>query len=195
VKTPVDLVKVYVHGKSSLTLGSDIKMTGNELPTRIKSRLFPEPYDCDISPAGSFEFLIKTSPILFNGRYAVGFKQLKGEITYDHYLDVRTEAQRLCKALWLFREVGIHLIFCGPERYWKDKIKDISADITGVHCIIVQAIHFIDPNTRASHVSRSTWGLVKFGNGGLVSKIVEEELNRNTNNRLQRDGLTAAPEA
>lgn len=153
-------------------------MTGNDLSTKLKARLHPKPYTDEIIPLDGFDFLLYRKNSMPGSRYAVAFRQLTKEITFEQFLEIRSQAQKLTKSMWLFREVGIHIIFCGPEIYWKDQIKNITADTTGVHSIIVQAIHFIDPDTKSCHLNRSTWGPVKFGVGGLVSNIVEEEINK-----------------
>lgn len=160
-------------------------MTGNDLSTQLKARLYPKPYDVDISPSGSFDFVIQSKALFANGKYVVGFKQLTKEISFDQFLDIRSEAQKLIKSMWLFREKGIYLIICGPEKYWKKHTEMIVADKTGLHSLIVNAVHFIDPENSATHLSSSSWGSLEFGDVRLVSSIIEEELKNNSNQSLE----------
>ena len=74
-------------------------MTENELSTRIKNRLHPEPYDVDISPSGDFNFIIQSNATFGNGKYVVGFRQLTNETSFDEFIDIRSEAQKLTKSL------------------------------------------------------------------------------------------------
>ncbi len=149
-------------------------MTGNDLSIRLKARLFPRPYDVDISPSEEFDFVIMRKAAVPSGKYAVGFKQLTSEISFDQFLDIRMQARQLTKSMWLFREVGIYLILCGPEEIWRNRTGEIVADKTGLHSIIINAVHFIDPTSQSSHLSTSSWGSIEFGDINLVSEIVEE---------------------
>ena len=151
-------------------------MTSTDLSTRIKLRVHPEPYDVDISPSGNFDFILKSKAIFANGKYAVGFKQISAPIDYDQFLEIRSEAQKLTKSRWLFREVGLYLIICGKENFWSDQQEMIVADKTGLHSIIINAVHFVDPDTGKTHLTTSSWGSVEFGDVNLISKVIEEEL-------------------
>lgn len=151
-------------------------MTNIELSTRLKERLHPEPYDDNISPSGNFDFILKSKSKLPGGRYAVGFAKLSEKLSRDQFSKIRSEAQKLTKSMWMFRETGIYIILCGPEQFWKDHTQEITADKTGLHNIIVNAIHFIDPETKSNHLSTSSWGPVEFGDVKLVSNIIEEEI-------------------
>ena len=55
----------------------------------------------------------------------------------------------------------------------------VTADKTGLHSIIVNAVHFIDPETKSTHLNTSSWGSVEFGDVKLVSNVIDEELKDN----------------
>ncbi|MDP6634064.1 MAG: hypothetical protein QGG42_04155 [Phycisphaerae bacterium] len=149
-------------------------MTPNELSQAIRTRLHPRPYYKDIQPSGGFDFMIMRSSLLVCGHYAFGFRQLGSVSVADAYRDAVSEARRLTKAIWLIREVGMYFMFCGPESSWRDHIQEGVTAKTGLHSLIVQAVHFVDPETGANHLNRSAWGSIKFGGLIPIPKMVEE---------------------
>jgi hypothetical protein len=73
-------------------------------------------------------------------------------------------------------QVGLYLVVVGPAREWSRIAAEATADQTSLHTVIVQAVHFVDLNTRASVVNRSQWGPIRFGGSGAVSDGVERAL-------------------
>jgi hypothetical protein len=153
-------------------------MTGTELSTQIKSRVYPEPYSVDISPSGDFEFILQSKGIFPGGRYILAFRNMESEISFDQFLDIRSEIQKSTKAIWMFREVGLYLILSGKKEYWENQIDWVVADKTGLHSVIVNAVHFVDPETKENNLTTSSWGSHEFGDVRLISKVIEEELNK-----------------
>jgi hypothetical protein len=149
---------------------------GSNFSNKLKTKLFPKLYSEEILASGDFSFLLMKKGALTTSRYAVGFMCLSKEMTLEDFWAVRSNACKLTKSMWLFREVGIYLIFCGPEKYWESHTKEITADKSGLHSIIVNAVHFVDPESKATHLSTSSWGSVEFGNTGFISGIVDELL-------------------
>ena len=106
----------------------------------------------------------------------MGFMYLSRELTLEDFWAIRSSARKFTKSMWLFREVGIYLILCGPEKYWEGHTEEITADKSGLHSIIVNAVHFVDPEAKTTHLSTSSWGSVEFGDTGFISGVVEELL-------------------
>jgi hypothetical protein len=80
-------------------------------------------------------------------------------------------------------QVGFYLVVVGPASVWSKVAPEVTADHTSLHAVIVQAIHFVDLNTRASVVNRSQWGPVRFGGTTGVSDAVLEVLGRKRGSR------------
>ena len=80
--------------------------------------------------------------------------------------------------MWFLREVGLYLMFCGPQTKWRDQKAHAPVDNTGFHHIIVQATHFIDPETGENHLNQSSWGPVKFGGLIPIPEMVKEVIER-----------------
>lgn len=143
---------------------------------RLKTVLYPVPYTNEIAPAGSFDFLLVRDSGMPGGKYAFAFKSISSRPLRDQFSEAKLEAKKLTNARWLFREVGLYIVLCGSRALWKDRADDFSADRTGLHNIIVQAIHFIDPQTRESHLSKSSWGNLEFGGVESIASVVENVL-------------------
>src|SRR5262249_11306811 len=72
--------------------------------------------------------------------------------------------------------VGLYVVGCGPEAEWGQVAPHVRADQTGLHAVIVQAVHFLDLETRAGSVSRSQWGPLQFGGTTAVAVLVNDAL-------------------
>ncbi|MFM7181076.1 MAG: hypothetical protein ACKO2G_06390 [Verrucomicrobiales bacterium] len=71
-----------------------------------------------------------------------------------------------------FMEKGLFLIYYGDEQSWMPVAKSFTVDKTALRPVILQSIHFIDPNTGTNLNSRTHWGPLKFGFcGGLIADI------------------------
>ncbi len=149
-------------------------MNADELSAAILERLHPEPYPHRFDPEGSFDFVLMRASALIGGRYAFAFLRL-GDRPVDALMQTaRAEARRQTGALWMLREVGLYLMICGPADQWKDQVELGAVDRTGLHHIIVQCVHFVDPETGANHLNRSSWGPVKFGGLIPIDQMVGE---------------------
>lgn len=151
-------------------------MTPDELSRAIQAKLHPATYKYSLA-SGPFDFLFLRSSFL-GGRYGFAFCRLGTESIRETYQRSRAAARHLTRATWLLREVGLYLVFCGPRSQWQPYIEDAPVDRTGLHHIIVQAVHFIDPETGANHLSESAWGPVKFGTAIPVAEMVLEAIER-----------------
>ena len=141
-------------------------MNTHEFAQAIKTRMHPEPYGNDVQSCDPFDFLIMRRSALIGGRYAFAFRRLGDAGVGETFEQARVQARRLCKSMWLLREVGLYLMLCGPESSWREQVELAQVDQTGFHNIIVQCVHFVDPETGADHLNRASWGPVKFG--GLI---------------------------
>lgn len=148
----------------------------NDFKARLKARLYPMPYTDEIISTAEFDFFICRNSGMPGGKYAFAFKEITSRPLRDQFLEARANAQRLTKAMWFFREVGLYLVLCGSETLWEDQVNSFPANQTGLHNIIVQAVHFTDPQTQRSHLNKSSWGCLEFGGVGSISDIVEDEL-------------------
>ncbi len=151
-------------------------MNADELCLSIKQRLHPDPYQKDLEPSEPFDFVLMRASAMPGGRYAFAFLRLPDEPTDSWFENMRAVARRVCKSTWLLREVGLYVLVCGPSERWAPLIEQAPADKTGLHHIIVQCVHFVDPETGANHLNRSSWGPVKFGGLIPIDQMVGEVL-------------------
>ncbi len=84
----------------------------------------------------------------------------------------RRAVARQLRALWILREVGLYLIVCGSQSEWQPYVSKMRADKTGLHSVIVQAVHFIDLQNGATHLNQSAWGPVKFGGVDSIADVI-----------------------
>ena len=84
----------------------------------------------------------------------------------------RRLVSRALDALSILREVGLYLVVTGSESKWRNHVADMPADKTGLHAVIVQAVHFVDLQSGATALNQSAWGPVKFGGVDSVANVV-----------------------
>ncbi len=72
-----------------------------------------------------------------------------------------------------FMEKGLFLIYYGDEQSWGDVAGKFTVDKTALRPVILQSIHFIDPNTGKNVNSRTHWGPLKFGFCGKLIDDIE----------------------
>ncbi len=130
----------------------------------------------DVPSASGFAFIVQKNGALPGARYVLAFRQLENEIGPAEFQDLRRRLQKATQAMWLFREVGLYLILCGKKELWENQTKRVAADKTGLHGVIVNAVHFVDPESRQDHLSTSSWGSLEFGDVRRIAKVVAEEL-------------------
>ena len=92
---------------------------------------------------------------------------------WPQFLKAKRQAvARQLGAFWAIREVGLYLVVCGPQSEWQSHASKMTADKTGLHSVIVQAIHFVDLQSGATHLNQSAWGPVKFGGVDSVADVI-----------------------
>ncbi len=168
---------VLTEAYATQTVWGSKRMTGRELAQALVSRLYPEPYNRLIQPSGSFDFLVMHTS-LWGGRYALAFRCYTENSAPETLKRSRMEARRLTHAIYPFRSVGLYLVLCGPSSAWKHQKNQRLVDSTGFHSVIVQAVHFVDPETGENYLSRSAWGPITFGGLVPTSELVGEVINR-----------------
>lgn len=77
----------------------------------------------------------------------------------------------LCLPLIL--EKGLFLVYYGSSDSWKNEVPKFKVDKTGLHLVILQSIHFVDPETGDNINKRTSWGPIKFGFCGKVIEDIE----------------------
>lgn len=76
---------------------------------------------------------------------------------------------RCVPAVW---EKGLSVLYYGPISMWGDRCGQFVADKTSMRAVILQSVHFVDPESGANVHIQSRWGPLEFGFcNGLVADI------------------------
>ncbi len=70
-------------------------------------------------------------------------------------------------------EKGLFLIYYGSRDRWCETWSRFTVDKTALRPVILQSIHFIDPDTGENVNSRTHWGPLKFGFCGNLIQDIE----------------------
>lgn len=145
-----------------------------QLVALIDKGLHPQPYPRRAtSLPAELHLLLSISRGLF-GRYALAVTSWDPALDGPAFLAARRKAAfRQLRALWMFREVGLYLVVCGPRSAWQPHMADMPADKTGLHAVIVQAVHCVDPATGETQLNQSAWGPVSFGGVDSIAPIID----------------------
>jgi len=85
---------------------------------------------------------------------------------------VKSEIRKIVFAVPLVAEKGLFLLHYGPEARWTAHKERHKVDKTALRPIIMQSIHFVDPESGANYNSRTAWGPIKFGFcTGVIDRI------------------------
>ena len=76
------------------------------------------------------------------------------------------------------------LYFLVDYRNINEEINDIHPDKYGSHAVIINGIHLVDLNSRTIRSTNSQWGIITFGRGNTINKIVSDIL-KNKRGRWQ----------
>ena len=145
--------------------------------TRLDEALRPAVY-CGgaYSEAAPFALLLKHMNRTL-GRYAFGV--LPWDTVEDKSRLLGTARRGISKHMFTIPylwQVGLYLVVVGPSREWSPLAKQMVADQTAFHSVIVQAVHFIDLESGAQEVNRSRWGPILFGGTVSVTDVVDSVL-------------------
>ncbi len=84
---------------------------------------------------------------------------------------VKTEIRKRLFAFPFFAEKGLFLLYYGPVADWQRHRELHKVDKTALRPIIMQSIHYVDPETGDNYNSRTAWGPIKFG---FCRKVIEK---------------------
>ena len=140
----------------------------------VKQRLYPQPYTDSVASLPSEFHLLLTCKSLPLARYAIGVTHWDDSLNGAAFLQTRRRAvaRELHASYWMFRTVGLYLVVCGSCSEWQEHVSNMPADKTGLHSVIVQAVHFIDLESGSTALNQSAWGPVRFGGVDSVASIV-----------------------
>lgn len=149
-------------------------MDVKEFSARLKDQLYPVVYRTgvrtDVEP---FALLVRHVNWLTLGRYALTVLPWENLTVKSALLWTarRGLSKHMLTIPFLF-QVGLYLVVPGPSREWSHVARQVRADQTSLHSVIVQAVHFLDLETGANEVTRSQWGPIRFGGTASVTDIV-----------------------
>jgi hypothetical protein len=148
-----------------------------EFSTRLRERLCPGMYQTGTNEGVEpFSLLLRTGH-WYTARYAFAVLPWSAVEEPSALLAVaRRATRRMIFTVPFFLQVGLYVVVVGPERGWSPISPAATADQTSAHSVIVQGVHFLDLETRASVVNRSEWGSIQFGGTVGVTHVVEEVL-------------------
>lgn len=114
--------------------------------------------DCLLFKQGAYVFL------------AMPFSRVpSGDYGSNH---AKTLIRKLLTCIPVIAEKGLFLLYYGPGTDWQAEAPRFTVDKTACRPVILQAVHFIDPETGVSTNSRTHWGPIKFGFcGRLIDQI------------------------
>jgi hypothetical protein len=87
---------------------------------------------------------------------------------------VKGEIRKLVLALPVIAEKGLFLLYYGASAAWESHKELHRVDKTALRPVIMQSIHYVDPETGANYNTRTAWGPVKFGFCGQVIEKIEQ---------------------
>ena len=136
-----------------------LKLRDEVLPKHYKKDLsYLVDDDCLLFRKGAYVFLAMPFSKVPSGDY--GSKCAKAVI------------RKVLTCIPVVFEKGLFLVYYGPSEAWQDEAPRFTVDKTALRPVILQAIHFIDPETGLNSNSRTHWGPIKFGFcGKLIDQI------------------------
>jgi hypothetical protein len=149
-----------------------------EFSSRLNDSLYPEIYRAGaIIEAEPFTLLLRHVNWAALGRYALAVLPWEAADQERGILGTaRRGVSRHMLTIPYLLQVGLYLVVPGPMEQWLPIASDVQADQTGLHSVIVQAIHFVDLKTGRNRVNRSQWGPIRFGGTLSVTEAVNSVL-------------------
>lgn len=140
----------------------------------IEQQLHPRPYTGRAASLPEGIHLLLTVKRGIFGRYALAVTSWDATLDGQAFLQSRRRTlSRGLGALWALREVGLYLIVCGAQSQWRSQVAQMPADKTGLHALIVQAVHFVDPDTGETQLNQSAWGSLTFGGSDSIATVID----------------------
>jgi hypothetical protein len=128
-----------------------------------------------VNASGSFRLLLQTRKFILSW-YTLAVDEW--DRAADGASQLRLARREIAKALWAFPilgEVGLYLVFCGAKEDWSHHVGSMPADQTGLHSVIVQAVHFVDLK-RGERALNQSGGPVRFGGVDSVASEIDAAL-------------------
>ncbi len=111
--------------------------------------------------------------VLRKGAYlfaAVPFTEVPNE-DYGS-IHVKDKIRKIVTAWPIIADKGLFLLYYGNVGEWNDHKDKFEVDKTGLRPVILQSVHFLDPETGDNFNTRTNWGPVKFGFcDGVIGRI------------------------
>jgi hypothetical protein len=145
----------------------------------ISERLHPRPYKERIPDPTDDVRLLLTSTYegLIRSRYALAVTRWRPSMRGPEFLkSVRSTIAQKFRAIWTLRQVGLYLVICGRQADWRPYASELIADKTGLHAVIIQAVHFVDLNDGSDHRNQSHWGSISFGAVDSIASVLDSIL-------------------
>jgi hypothetical protein len=141
----------------------------NPLLAMLRDQILPRHYSQDLS------HLVDADCLLFKkGAYvflAIPFSNIPPGDYGSAY--AKTVIRNAVTCIPVIFEKGLFLVYYGPFASWQNEAPQFTVDKTALRPVILQAIHFIDPDTGINSNSRTHWGPVKFGFCGPLIDDIE----------------------
>ena len=143
----------------------------------LKVRLHPSLYNGTARvDAAPFPLLLTHGNFLL-GRYALAVLPWQpGKDGAELLRLARKEVSKHILTIPVLAQLGLYLVVIGAKAEWSGHVEEMPADRTGWHAVIVQAVHFIDVESRAGVCNRSQWGSIQFGGTVAVSDVIDSLL-------------------
>ena len=134
-------------------------MHSDEFLDQLDSLLVPSEYRTKITKnvPSAWRFYRKGAYIFA----AVPYSELPQRDYGNAY--VKAEIRKIVFAFPMIAEKGLFLLHYGPSADWDSHKQHHRVDKTALRPIIMQSIHYVDPETGANDNSRTAWGPIKFG--------------------------------
>jgi hypothetical protein len=136
--------------------------------SKLRSAMFPSHYQNDLSEKVGNGCLLLSK---FGGYVflAMPYSTIPKNDYRSAYAKKVVRSAMLCLPVIL--EKGLFLVYYGPTDLWKNEVPKFTVDKTGLRPVILQSIHFVDPETGDNINKRTSWGPIKFG---FCGKVIEE---------------------
>jgi hypothetical protein len=138
--------------------------------SKLKSTMLSHHYRSDLSEKVGNGCLLLSKPVDYVF-LAMPYSTIPKNDYRSSYARKVVRNAMLCIPLIL--EKGLFLVYYGSSDLWKNEVPKFKVDKTGLHIIILQSIHFVDPETGDNINKRTSWGPIKFGFCGEVIKEIE----------------------
>ncbi|HTE05105.1 MAG TPA: hypothetical protein VK824_02835 [Planctomycetota bacterium] len=157
-------------------------------------RLHPEPYSCKLDPHGSpFDLILWRRRARFADD-VLGVLEFHPDSEPRAQIEAaRADIASRFRSVCFTREVVLHLLVHGREPAWRGAQPAMVADRLGFRGVMIQSVHFVDPETLRFAHSVSAWGPVKYALRGHV--LLEQIEGLLQPRQLEVEQLASSPEA